>query len=1055
MLPVLLLVLAGQVAGAAAEPRSWTPRPRSLPASLAGAGPQTYEVFCHGDYSDPIDAGLRWTAPQKLAEFTIEYGTLGGRSYEPAVSGQTLEYWSGGAWHAIPAQIEIDYRRMGEFAPVQGSGTARWTYRFAPVETTQLRVLWTQPRNEETWRRCYSVRRMRATPAAQPFSRPEVRIQGSLPEMPEWLAPGANLAVPEAGAEIAGTGMVEVRWQRRLLLNRVETVPPVGGLAVTWWDGTGWRDVESLPPPTPGTGRFLPVSTERIRVRSATGPIRKVRAFLDSDADRYFREIERGRTDLLGRRFRLQPAPGLAGMQSLLLPLNYAKAAIGRPADQVETMVTWNGAFLLTDPGPHGDTKASADRWFTFASGPGKKPFASQWARIRGSYLEGCLPATVMQFTENGLHYEETIWVTEPGAGLYGTVAELRITNQSASTASVVATLAMGRRPHSPGGNATPLAFGPLPTGYSLDADRRTVRAANGDVVLYAGQEGAWEGTPRENHLRHSFSLAPRQSRTLRFFAPSVEAPIQDPGAVRRFDWAAARQAFRSWWRDKLTAGTRIELPEPALNDIYKNLIAQALIITVDGDSLVRYGAYSYESYFGLEEGWPAVALAQFGYPAEAQQILSIMLRPELMDKKNYHHQYRNGLEAWYAATIYRLTGDRRWLEKIAPDLEAAAEWTIRTINANKDPKYGGILPRHAYGGDIHTPAYSFYSNATCWRGLKDTALVFRALGRFTQAQRYDQAADAYRSRLWELADRLAGRESNPVFLPMSFEVGSGAEYREKEPAYAFLSPNVPASNTWVYLGNYWNLFAPCFLELKLFENSDRRSAWVADYMDARGGVLAGLVRFTLGLDQIYGKGYYENLLERGKRDEFITSLYGIFAHGMSQDLYSFPEVAGVFPLRTSNAAMWAEHQRNIWDWGFQGWLNSEGEPLSAGPGMALQLLRMALVRETVESSPQDTLRLLDGAPRHWFEAGKRIAVRNAATFFGKVSFDTEARKDSVTARVTRSPGFSAREVVLRLPHPQGRPLRRVTANGQAWTDFRGEEIRLPAGEQVTVVADY
>jgi len=289
----------------------------------------------------------------------------------------------------------------------------------------------------------------------------------------------------------------------------------------------------------------------------------------------------------------------------------------------------------------------------------------------------------------------------------------------------------------------------------------------------------------------------------------------------------------------------------------------------------------------------------------------------------------------------------------------------------------------------------------------------------------------------------------------MSFEVGSGAEYREREPSYAMLGIDVPASNTWVYLGNYWNLFAPCFLELKLFENNDPRSRWVSDYMDARGGVLTGLARFTVGLDQIYGKGYYENLLEHGKREEFLTSLYGILAHGMSENLYSFPEVAGVWPLRTEHAAWWREYQRNLWDWGFQGWLNCEGEPLSAGPGMALQILRMALVRETIESSPQDGLRLLDGAPRHWFEPGKRVRVADAATFFGKVSLETEAFEDSITAQVTLPAEGRAREVILRLPHPARKPLREVTLNGQSWREFSGEEIRLPRGGAINITANY
>jgi len=1052
MLSLSFLVLA--LAAAQPQAHSWTPEAKALPPALTDSDPNTYEVFCQGAASDPLDIGLSWEAPQRLGEFIVDYATLGGRVYEPAVAGQSLEYWAGGAWRRLESEIEIDYTRRGELAPIQGFGTARWRYRFAPVETGRIRLLLTQPANEETWQRCYAVREMRAGAATGAFAGADVRIVGTAPHMPAWLEPGANLAAPEAGAKIEAGRIASVRWPRKLLVNRIETVPPLAALRASWWDGARWRDVEPLASPARGVLRFLPLAADRIRVQSAEGEIQGLRAYLDSDAARYFRELERARTDLAGARFRHQARPDLAAMRSLMLPLDFAKTAIGRPADEKETMVTWNGTFLMTETAPPAPDKPVLDRWFAFAAGDEMAPFGADWTGTDTRYWDGRLPATVTTSTHGGFHFEETLWVTAPDEPLYGTAAEVRVTNSGASPARTKLTIAFGRRPYKPK-SPHPLSYAPERTGYRLEADRRTVRSSSGEIVLYSETPGEWGGTDWENHLSYALELGPNQTRVLRFFAPSVTAPLASAGPLQSFNWNASRERFRTYWSRRLGAGAQIELPEPELNAIYQNLLAQSLIITLDGDSVVQYGAYSYESYFGLEEGWPAVALAQFGYAAEAQRIVSIMLSPRHMDKKNYHHQYRNGLAPFYAVAVYRLTGDRKWLESIAGDLEAAAEWTIRTVNENRDPKFAGLLPRHAYGGDIHTPAYSLYSNATCWRGLHDTALAFRILGRAEQAERYQREADSYRKRLWELADRLADRTSRPVFLPMSFEVGSGADYRDKEPAYERLGIDVPSSNTWVYLGNYWNLFAPCFLEMKLFEPADARSRWVPDYMAARGGILAGLVRFTIGLDQIYGKGYYESLLEQGKRDEFLTSLYGIFAHGMSANLYSFPEVAGVWPLRADNAAMWREYQRNLWDWGFQGWQGSEGEPLSAGPGMALQTLRMALVRETIESTPQDGLRLLDGAPRHWFEPGARIRVREANTFFGKVSFETEAFPDKIAARLVLPAEAPPREVLLRLPHPEGKPLREVTLNGERWRDFSGDQIRLPRSGSVEITAVY
>ncbi len=1038
---------------AAPTPRSWIPEPKTLSTAVTDGDPETYELLCTVAQNDPCDIGLEWDSPQPVGKLVMDYATLAGRAYEPSAAGQRLEYWTGSDWHAIPAAIEIDYRKQTEFALLQGSGTARWTYQFPVVRTSRIRVLLTQPANLDPGHRCYAIREIRAEAGSAGSGRPGFRVLGALPPTPAWLASGANLAVPEAGAQISLGKQSEIRWPRRLLVNRIDAKPATP-TSIEWWDGQEWRAVELLPPSIWGS-RFLPVSTESLRISSGE-PIRHLEARLDSEAGRYFSEIERSRIDLLGARFREMPHPDLAAAKSLLLPLDFAKVAIGRPADEKETIVMWNGTFLMTEPAPPGGPLY--DRWFAPAAGPAKQQFGTDWVHTQARYLDDFLPSTITTYRQGNFTFEQKLYVTSPDSALYGTVAEVVVTNHSGTPGATAFTLAMGRRANQrgPGPQTSPFYFDPQITGYRLDSGRHAVLCSTGDIMIYAETEGLWEGTSRENHLRFPLSLGPNQSRTLRFFVPSVEKPLKRIESLQSFPWQESSAEFRSWWNRQLTSGMQIELPEPELNNIYKNLLAQALIIALDG-SLVRYGAYFYEMYFGVEEGWPAVALAQYGYSSVAQRILSIMLSPELMDKKNYHHQYRNGLEPWYAVTIYRLTQDRAWLERIAPDLKAAADWTIRVTGENKDDKYPGILPRHAYGGDINTPAYSFYANATCWRGLNDTALAFRILARQDEARKYQDAANEYHQRLLQLADRIADRSGKLPFLPMSFEIGASPNYREREPAYDFLGINSPSSNTWIYLGNYWNLFAPMMLELKLFEPDDARSRWIPDYMDARGGILAGLVRFTLGLDQIYGKGYYESLLEQGKRAEFLTSLYGIFAHGASQNLYSFPEVAGVFPLRVSNAAMWREYQRNLWNWyfewgwGFEGWQNCEGEPLSAGPGMALQMLRMALLRETTETPQQDTLRLLDGAPAHWFEPGKRIVVRNAPTFFGKISFQTEGSASGVRARVTRSAGFNARQVILRLP----RPLRSVSIDGQQWRNFSGEEITLPEGGSIEIRATF
>jgi hypothetical protein len=64
---------------------------------------------------------------------------------------------------------------------------------------------------------------------------------------------------------------------------------------------------------------------------------------------------------------------------------------------------------------------------------------------------------------------------------------------------------------------------------------------------------------------------------------------------------------------------------------------------------------------------------------------------------------------------------------------------------------------------------------------------------------------------------------------------------------------------------------------------------------------------------------------------------------------------------------------------------------------------------------------------------------------------ETEGSASGVRARVTRSVGFHARQVILRMP----RALQSVSIDGKVWRNFSGEEITLPDGESLDVVATF
>jgi hypothetical protein len=70
-----------------------------------------------------------------------------------------------------------------------------------------------------------------------------------------------------------------------------------------------------------------------------------------------------------------------------------------------------------------------------------------------------------------------------------------------------------------------------------------------------------------------------------------------------------------------------------------------------------------------------------------------------------------------------------------------------------------------------------------------------------------------------------------------------------------------------------------------------------------------------------------------------------------------------------------------------------------------------------------DTLQLLDGVPPSYLGQGKRIEVKNGASYFGPFSLRVESRMDQqrIEARVEFPTGRRPKRIDLRLPHPEGR----------------------------------
>ncbi len=488
---------------------------------------------------------------------------------------------------------------------------------------------------------------------------------------------------------------------------------------------------------------------------------------------------------------------------------------------------------------------------------------------------------------------------------------------------------------------------------------------------------------PFENLL----AFAPDVARVT-VITPQVDTatPIQD--------YDEARAEFIAEWTAHLTAGAQVKLPSPEWQeriDVWRAQVEQITRAHYQNQDRLSYGAYFYQAYFGIEEAWPVIALAQWGQPEEAKRQAEIMLRADNLDKTNVHHQSRNGIAPLAAATVALLTRDRAWLESIAPALLECARWTETVRHANADtrsPLTRGLLPPHIYGGDVRDPATSLYASAACWRGLVATAAAFRTLGPPELAKAGSRiAADAasLRGRIDETIGTVTVRDTTPPFVPFALELPSLAGRHE--------GPHSPITAT--RFGNYWNLFAPSFLELGLTAHSDA----VFDYAEAHGGLWAGLPRFYEGLDAAYAVGNIAHLIARSVPDirirpQAIASLHAFMLHAASRNGHAIPEVAGLFPYRLQRAAFEQITREAPWNFGmYDAHRYLEGhisftEPLGAGAGEALSLIRHALVSETLAADgvADGGLMLFPAIPSDWLAAGRTIELRNWPTFYGLIS---------------------------------------------------------------------
>ncbi len=395
----------------------------------------------------------------------------------------------------------------------------------------------------------------------------------------------------------------------------------------------------------------------------------------------------------------------------------------------------------------------------------------------------------------------------------------------------------------------------------------------------------------------------------------------------------------------------------------------------------------------------------------------------------------------------FRLSGDTNWLRASAPRMKANAEWILRqrqllTHNLPNGQQLWskGLQPAHVVTPDSERMHMQFYeTEAYYWLAVRNMADLLSVMDR-KQGTELAHEAEAYRKDLLASIDRsIALTPVVPVrdgtyhsFIPFApyvrgFASGAwgwrrcqghvGAIYWDTvQSADPLISPSRLLSPQDRRVQGHLDV-----LEDRLLLENTKVNTRTANYDPAKDWFAHASWQYQCGLER------HANIhLAADDAPDFIRSFLNQYAVDIMPGEYTFREhTTGGPPDKIYEESCFLERFRQM------------------------------LVMEDSGS-----LWLARATPRAWLEQGKKIAVQNAPTHFGTLSYEivSDVDQGSITAKIDIIGRHSTAPVLLRLRHPQAAPIKSVELNRKTWKDFdatkeliRFNQLKGP----VTITARY
>lgn len=538
---------------------------------------------------------------------------------------------------------------------------------------------------------------------------------------------------------------------------------------------------------------------------------------------------------------------------------------------------------------------------------------------------------------------------------------------------------------------------------------------AGRDVIVKPG-----DPVPNKNGQQITFTisgmLAGGESRE---FVVKLPSPAIAPSELARLgdlNYAGEKKKTVDYWEDWLAKGAYFNVPEEAVNDLYRANLWHALILprhTLDIDGKDHMDLpYANTAYGQRNADWPinqAVYVDYMiyglrGYDSTAQEEYAAMFKSQQQKDGRIGGFANWGVyspgQLYAIAQNFLLSGNRKQFEKLLPNALKTLDWClVQVAESNEAANKTGLILGPL--NDLTNAEREWAFNQAYYVGGLET--FAKALSALNHPRAEEVRSIAAKMKADVVKEFARGSVASPV---VQLEDGTWINYVPTDA----LTPR-RMMDQW-----YPTDVDTGPLHLTRLGVIDARSwlttAMLHDHEDNLFFKNQGAANEPVYVQQATA------YLLRDQPKAVIRAFYSLMACGFSHEQFT--------PL---------EHR---WAWG-----QYYGPPSTDGAWF--EIYRKMLINEW----GNDTLLIGQAIPRDWLQNGKKIEVKNAPTYFGNISFtiNGENAGNEINAEIDMPDRNPPKQLLVRFRHPEGKAIKSVVVNGKRWKNFdvKKEYIRIPA----------